>query len=54
MFASQKIESPAAPPVPGGPRLVIDASGPGGTLYVRSRPPRQMGLRALLRGDSDE
>ena len=54
MFASQKIDAPAAPPVPGGPRLVIDASGPGGTLYVRSRPPRQMGLRALLRGDSDD
>ena len=51
MFASQKIESPEAPPAPGGPRLVIDASGPGGTLYVRSRPPRQMSLRALLRGE---
>jgi hypothetical protein len=50
-FASQKIDSPAAPPEPGGPRLVIDASGPGGTLYVLSRPPRQMGLRALLRGE---
>jgi hypothetical protein len=54
MFASQKIESPEAPPLPGGPRLVIDASGPGGTLYVRSRPPRQLSLRALLRGDGGE
>jgi hypothetical protein len=54
MFASQKIEAPAAPAAPGGPRLVIDARGPGGTLYVRSRPPRQMGLRALLRGGSDQ
>jgi hypothetical protein len=51
MFASQKIESPQAPPAPGGPRLVIDASGPGGTLYVRSRPPLQTSLRALLRGE---
>jgi hypothetical protein len=51
MFASQKIESPEAPPAPGGPRLVIDASGPGGTLYVRSRPPLQTSLRALLRGE---
>jgi hypothetical protein len=50
-FASQKIDSPAAPPAAGGPRLVVDASGPGGTLYVLSRPPRQPGLRALLRGD---
>jgi hypothetical protein len=50
MFASQKIEAPAAPPAPDGPRLVITASGPGGTLYVRSRPPTT-GLRALLRGE---
>jgi hypothetical protein len=51
LFASQKIESPQAPPAPGGPRLVIDSSGPGGTLYVRSRPPRQTSLRTLLRGE---
>lgn len=51
LFASQKIESPQRAPSPGGPRLVIDASGPGGTLYVRSRPPRQTSLRALLRGE---
>lgn len=51
LFASQKIESPQHAPSPGGPRLIIDASGPGGTLYVRSRPPRQTSLRALLRGE---
>ncbi|HLI58353.1 MAG TPA: DUF1707 domain-containing protein [Solirubrobacteraceae bacterium] len=51
LFASQKIESPQRPPAPGAPRLIIDASGPGGTLHVRSRPPRQTSLRALLRGE---
>ncbi len=40
LFASQKIESPERPPVAGGPSLTIDARGPGGTLYIRSRPPR--------------
>ncbi len=38
LFASQKIDSPETPPAPGGPRLVIEARGPGGTLHVRSRP----------------
>ena len=38
LFASQKIESPERPPIAGGPRLTIDARGPGGTLYVRTRP----------------
>jgi hypothetical protein len=28
--------------VAGGPRLTIDARGPGGTLYVRTRPPETM------------
>lgn len=51
LFASQKIESPERAPSPGGPRLVIEASGPGGTLHVRSRPPRRLSLGALLRGD---
>jgi hypothetical protein len=36
MFASQVIDPPAAPPVPGSPRLRIKVSGPGGTLYVRA------------------
>ncbi len=40
LFASQKIESPERPPVAGGPRLTIDARGPGGTLHVRARPSR--------------
>jgi hypothetical protein len=38
LFASQKIESPERPPVPGAPRLTIDTRGPGGTLHVRTRP----------------
>jgi DUF1707 SHOCT-like domain len=36
MFASQVIESPSAPPVPGSPTLRIRIKGPGGTLNVRS------------------
>jgi hypothetical protein len=39
-FASQKIEAPARPPVAGGPRVTIVTRGPGGTLYVRTCPPR--------------
>jgi hypothetical protein len=39
MFASQVIEPPSAPPVPGAPKLRINARGPGGTLYVRSKSP---------------
>lgn len=39
LFASQVIDSPQVPPVRDGPQLRIHASGPGGTLYVRSRPP---------------
>jgi Cell wall-active antibiotics response 4TMS YvqF len=38
LFASQKIESPERPPIAGGPRLTIDARGPGGTL-VCPHPP---------------
>lgn len=38
LFASQKIQSPERPPIAGGPTLTIDTRGPGGTLYVRSRP----------------
>jgi Domain of unknown function (DUF1707) len=37
MFASQVIEPPGAPPVPGSPELRIRVSGPGGTIHVRSR-----------------
>ncbi len=39
LFASQKIEWPERPPIAGGPRLTIETRGPGGTLYVRTRPP---------------
>lgn len=35
-FASQVIEPPAFLPPPGAPRLRINVSGPGGTLYVRA------------------
>ncbi len=36
LFASQVIEAPTAPPLPGSPELRIRVRGPGGTLYVRS------------------
>lgn len=39
LFASQVIDSPQVPPVRGAPRLLIHASGPGGTLYVQTKPP---------------
>lgn len=39
MFASQVIDSPQTAPVRDAPRLRIHVSGPGGTLYVRNRPP---------------
>ena len=39
LFASQKIEAPKRSPVAGGPTVTIDTRGPGGTLYVRARPP---------------
>lgn len=38
LLASQKIDSPARPPIADGPRLTIDTHGPGGTLYVLTRP----------------
>ena len=37
MFASQVIQPPSSRPVHGAPRLRIDARGPGGTLYVRTK-----------------
>lgn len=37
-FASQVIDPPESPPPPGAPKLRIHLRGPGGTLYVRSRP----------------
>jgi len=39
MFASQVIQPPSSRPVPGAPTLRINARGPGGTLYVRSKSP---------------
>jgi hypothetical protein len=39
LFASQVIDSPQVPPVRDAPKLRIHASGPGGTLYVRTKPP---------------
>ena len=39
LFASQVIDSPQVPPVRDAPQLLIHASGPGGTLYVRTKPP---------------
>jgi hypothetical protein len=39
LFASQVIDSPQVPRVRDAPKLRIHASGPGGTLYVRTRPP---------------
>jgi hypothetical protein len=39
LFASQVIDSPQVPPVRDAPKLQIHASGPGGTLYVRTKPP---------------
>jgi hypothetical protein len=39
LFASQVIDSPQLPPVRDAPKLLIHASGPGGTLYVRTKPP---------------
>jgi hypothetical protein len=39
IFASQVVDSPQTPPVPGAPKLRIHASGPGGTLNIRNRPP---------------
>jgi len=48
LFASQKIQSPERPPVAGGPTLTIDSRGPGGTLYVRTRPPAPATLKATM------
>jgi hypothetical protein len=47
-FASQKVETPAQPPLPGAPRLTIDCRGPGGTLYVRARPSWKQSMRQAL------
>ncbi len=38
-FASEVVEPPSSPPVPGSPKLRIRVSGAGGTTYVRGRDP---------------
>jgi hypothetical protein len=48
LFASQVIETPAVPAVAGAPVLRIRASGPGGTLYVRTREPEPNAVRRML------
>jgi hypothetical protein len=44
LFASQIIDPPPWPAPAGAPRLRIRASGPGGTLYVRTAQPRTPAL----------
>jgi hypothetical protein len=39
LFASQHVDTASAPLVPGAPVIRIRASGPGGTLYVRTHEP---------------
>jgi hypothetical protein len=39
LFASQVIDTPQVPPVSAAPKLRVHLSGPGGTLYVRTKPP---------------
>jgi hypothetical protein len=39
LFASQHVDTANAPLVPGAPVIHIRASGPGGTLYVRTHEP---------------
>jgi hypothetical protein len=52
-FASQVIDSPSDAVIPNAPRLRINARGPGGTLYVRSRPERRGAVARMLgTGDS--
>jgi hypothetical protein len=52
LFASQVIDPPSGPRIPGAPKLRINVHGPGGTLYVRSRPEHSSSeARALGRGE---
>jgi hypothetical protein len=54
LFASHVIDIPARSSLPTGPRLGINARGPGGTLYVRNpREPRERRGRFLDAGDTD-
>jgi Domain of unknown function (DUF1707)/Cell wall-active antibiotics response 4TMS YvqF len=47
-FASQVIDASCAAVVPGAPLLRIRCSGPGGTLYVRTREPAPKSMWRLL------
>jgi Domain of unknown function (DUF1707)/Cell wall-active antibiotics response 4TMS YvqF len=49
MFASQKVEAPERPAIDGAPRLTIETRGPGGTLYVRTRPSLKKSIRDAIR-----
>ncbi len=48
LFASQVIDTRSQPSVAGAPRLRINARGPGGTLYVRTRRDQPHRLARLL------
>ena len=54
LFASQVIDTPSRSSVATGPRLRINARGPGGTLYGRN-PGQSLerGRRALGAGEVD-
>jgi uncharacterized protein DUF1707/cell wall-active antibiotic response 4TMS protein YvqF len=48
LFASQVIDAPGIVAVAGAPVLRIRCSGPGGTLYVRTREPGPAGRSTML------
>jgi hypothetical protein len=52
-FASQVIESPSVAAIPGAPVLRIRCSGPGGTLYVRTREPEPARPAQMLGAGGD-
>jgi hypothetical protein len=52
LFASQVIDPPSGPRIPGAPKLRINVRGPGGTLYVRSRREHRSAETRML-GDGD-
>jgi hypothetical protein len=48
VFASQVIDAPGVAAIAGAPVLRIKASGPGGTLYVRTREPDPKSIWRVL------
>jgi hypothetical protein len=48
LFASQVIDAPGVAAIPGAPVLRIRCSGPGGTLYVRTREPEPKSMWRML------